>query len=236
VSDFGFTGGLQYKLFWGDSSWRKLSKDVNSFHTTTIGFNYNVGRALATSREYLSIRYLTVNGATQIVDTTSLKFSKKDSSGTIGIPASMGFGLAFEDFRHWMIAGDFVWYDWSKANFFNQSSVYGTSFGMHLGGYYLPDGFKGETFWERTTYRAGFRYFQTGMQIKSTPINEWAFSLGLTLPNKQRNNPLSGYTIAIELGQRGTIKNDLIRDNFMKVTLAFNLTDRFPWFIQSKYD
>jgi hypothetical protein len=78
--------------------------------------------------------------------------------------------------------------------------------------------------------------FQTGMQFRGVNINEWAVTMGMTFANRQKNNPLSGVTWALEMGQRGTVQSNLIRDRFIQLSLSFNLTDRFPWFVPSKYD
>jgi hypothetical protein len=238
ISDFSFSAGAQYRIFWGDSSWGKWSKEANSLHSTTIGLKYDQGQSLRTTREYLAVRYTTTAlGGTNVKDTLQFRYTQKDSSGTIGTPTSLGIGLVFEDFRHWMVGADFVRYDWSNASFFGGNSGYqAQSYGVHVGGYYIPNAFKGESFWERSTYRGGFRMFQTGMQFRGVNINEWAITMGMTFANRQKNNPLSGVTWALEMGQRGTIQSNLIRDRFLQLSLSFNLTDRFPWFIPSKYD
>jgi hypothetical protein len=40
--------------------------------------------------------------------------------------------------------------------------------------------------------------------------------------------------IGLEVGQRGTVTNGLIKEQFFKVTLGFTLNDR--WFVKPKFD
>jgi hypothetical protein len=90
---------------------------------------------------------------------------------------------------------------------------------------------KGWNYFKLVRYRAGFRYHQTYLQLRETPVNEWAFSFGMSLPIRKS---FSQIHLAAEYGQRGTISNSLIQENFLRLTLGFTLNDL--WFVQRKYD
>ena len=86
-------------------------------------------------------------------------------------------------------------------------------------------------FWQSTRYRGGFRYSTGNIIIGDTKLPEWAASFGLGLPIRKVNSRIN---IGLEVGQRGTLKNNLIRETFVTATFGFTLNDR--WFIKPKYD
>ena len=49
-----------------------------------------------------------------------------------------------------------------------------------------------------------------------------------------RRNTQSSLNVIFELGRRGTVKNDLIRETFGSLTLQLSLHDY--WFQKTKYD
>ncbi|REK36505.1 MAG: hypothetical protein DWQ44_01065 [Bacteroidetes bacterium] len=80
-------------------------------------------------------------------------------------------------------------------------------------------------------YRAGFNYSQTFLQLNESRLNEYGISLGLGLPVKRVGTTVH---FAAEAGMRGTVDNNLVRENYLRFSLGFTLNDR--WFIKPRYD
>ena len=81
------------------------------------------------------------------------------------------------------------------------------------------------------TYRAGARYNQTYLKINGKPINEFGISFGMGLPLPRS---LTTVDLSIELGRRGTMNENLIRETFVNFTLGISIYER--WFVKSRYN
>ena len=119
----------------------------------------------------------------------------------------------------------------------NGAFRYGDSNRISIGGYYLPKINSLSSYWNRVTYRAGFRMEDTGLLVDGsgtntnfTPITDFGISFGLGLPLKQ----LSTVNVGFEFGKRGTTDNNLVEENYFNLRLSLSLTDR--WFEKRKID
>jgi len=86
-------------------------------------------------------------------------------------------------------------------------------------------------------YRLGVRYYQTNLELKNTQLTEMSVNFGLSLPVPYRTKlgePISRATLNFEYGLRGTTQNNLIQENFFRVTIGISINDR--WFSHYKYD
>ena len=77
---------------------------------------------------------------------------------------------------------------------------------------------------------------QTALNLKNTPLSEYALSLGFGFPVGKSYilQNFSMVNLSVELGRRGTTTNGLIRENFLKATIGFTINDR--WFQKPKFD
>lgn len=80
----------------------------------------------------------------------------------------------------------------------------------------------------------GVKYDKTYVKIGNNDINQIAFTIGAGLPLKSNRSTFYRVNLAAELGQRGTLENNLIRERYVNVTLGFTMNDR--WFIKPKFD
>lgn len=125
---------------------------------------------------------------------------------------------------------DYEWSNWQNVGFTNinletrNSSRY--SFGVEFPSLGIRKG-SGRMF----LYRFGAEYRESYMIIKNIPINYRAITFGAGIPLK---GVLSVINASLELGQNGTIKKDLFRENF--VTLNLDLSLRDLWFRKREYD
>ena len=100
-----------------------------------------------------------------------------------------------------------------------------------VGGYYIPKYNSFNSYFERITYRGGFRYENTGLVIKNTAINDYAITAGAGLPI---NGSFSNVNVGLELGRRGTTTGNLIQENYFNLMISMSFSDL--WFVQRKYD
>ena len=113
----------------------------------------------------------------------------------------------------------------------DQNSVvsYSKSSRVSVGGFYLPKFNSITNYWSRITYRAGFNYKKTGLMVNNTEVKDFGMSFGVGLPMGKQ---LSNINIGFELGKRGELKNQLIKEKYLNFRLSLTLNDK--WFNKRK--
>ena len=152
----------------------------------------------------------------------------------IKLPSKLAFGAGFGRDRKWLIGAEITLQQTSSlSNRFNDITKgrFENAKRYVIGGYYVPKYNSFNSYFERITYRGGFRYENTGLVINNKSINDMAVSAGFGLPVGGR---LSNVNLGIEVGKKGTKANDLIEDKYVNFILSFSLSDK--WFVKSKYN
>jgi hypothetical protein len=100
----------------------------------------------------------------------------------------------------------------------------------------IPNAFSLTRYLARVRYRAGFRYSQSFLQLRGSQLTDVGITFGAGFPilDRTRRGTQSTFNVIFELGKRGTVQNDLIRETFGSLTLQLSLHDY--WFIKVKYD
>ena len=108
-----------------------------------------------------------------------------------------------------------------------------------IGGYYIPKMNSISSYWDRVTYRAGVRFEKLGLLLDGqgsgqnlTPIDDFGINFGVGLPLPKL---LSNVNLGFEYGQRGTISNNLVKENYFNVKLSLSLNS-LNWFAKRKID
>ncbi|WP_145713521.1 hypothetical protein [Chitinophaga japonensis] len=84
---------------------------------------------------------------------------------------------------------------------------------------------------EHLVLQAGFAYNKSYLSLQGNQIKDISGTAGVSIPN--RNGALR-YYLGVEVGQRGTLANDLIRENYVNFVLHFSFKD--IWFIRRIYE
>lgn len=168
-----------------------------------------------------------------IVPGSEIEETKSDDK-KIQLPSKFAFGAGFGKDRHWIIGAEITLQQTSSlSNRFNDitKAKFENAKRYVIGGYFVPKYNSFTSYFERITYRGGFRYENTGLVINNKSINDMAVSAGFGLPVGGR---LSNINLGIEIGKKGTKANDLIEEKYVNFTLSFSLSDK--WFVKSKYN
>ncbi len=99
-----------------------------------------------------------------------------------------------------------------------------------LGSQYIPNANAIKGYFQKIHYKLGFRYAKTYLQLKNTELNEYGVTFGFDLPLRKTNSLIN---LGFEIGQRGTISNNLIKETYVKAALNFSFCD--IWFLRQKY-
>ncbi len=170
------------------------------------------------------------------VDLTALNLEETD----LDLPSRLSIGGGIGQPTKWFLGAEYVTQNTSvfgnallDNNNTNRSFENASSFA--LGGFYLPDYNSFSSYFKRVTYRAGFRFENTGLIVNDESINEFGISFGLGLPiGKSKGGMFSELNLGFEYGQRGTTNQNLIQEDFFNVNLSLSLSDR--WFQKRKYN
>ena len=70
--------------------------------------------------------------------------------------------------------------------------------------------------------------------VDGNGIRSVGITIGATLPvYNEIAHSYSGFTVGMEIGSRGSIKNNLVRENYINFSFGVNLNDR--WFQKRQY-
>lgn len=230
IGDFYFNFGLQFVV---DSLPKKIKSDststkVKTDRSLTFGLTFSSPANLSAEKSFLKERYLS-SGILVFVKDTAESF--EGAAGTINIPYSIGFGFVFKNGNKWMIGADAAMQNWQDFSSFGQSDALKNSFRINAGAQFIPDERAMQSYWQSVQYRFGMFYDQTYLQLKSTQLSAFGVTFGLGFPVRKG---LSMIQISAQLGRRGTTDNNLIQEDFARLTLGFTFNDR--WFIKPKFD
>ncbi len=164
------------------------------------------------------------------VDLEALNLRKTN----LTMPAKLSFGSGIGKPRHWFFGIESQYEktsDFSNALYSNTETEYVDALTFSVGGFYIPDYNSFNSYFKRVVYRAGLNYGNTGLSIKNESIKEFGISFGMGLPI---GTFFSNANLGVAFGKRGTLNENLIRENFVNFQLSLSLNDR--WFQKRKYD
>jgi hypothetical protein len=193
----------------------------------TIGATYRMGRGLAsTVTDYIPSGNI-YNDIVRMDTLPSLTY----------IPRTIGVGF-FLHRPKFSIGADYVYQDWARNNTFDSANdvAYVDTHTFKFGAQFTPNRYDIRSFLKRNTYRVGFRYNDYYLQMKGQKMNEKAVTVGIEIPFKMMT--VSSVNIGLELGQRGTLQSNLIKENYFKINVGVMLfgRDYDYWFEKYKYN
>ncbi|KQB40607.1 hypothetical protein [Flavobacterium aquidurense] len=146
------------------------------------------------------------------------------------MPLEMGIGVSKRFKNNLNMTLDYEKSLWSDSN---QSELYGNFVNQDR----FALGFTYSTkknirkYWDRVQYAAGANFDTGYLEVDAKRINNAAISIGLTLPI---DNTYSALRVSYSYGQKGRISDNLIKENYHKISLNLSLDG--IWFIKRKID
>ncbi len=190
----------------------------------TIGATYRMKSKLkGTTTRYA---YVTDDVVADTVMNNKLKTS-------LSIPATLTVGAAIRKGTKWLFGVDYQRQDWSGTDFRPVSGVAYKSQAaqsIKVGMEFVPNRYDIRYYYKRITYRAGFHYDKTYVNVEGKSINQMGVTLGMSLPVNRLNN---SFNIAVDIGQRGSKTGNLVKENYVNLIVSLSLHDL--WFIKPRY-
>ncbi|MDA0843830.1 MAG: hypothetical protein O3C07_03800 [Bacteroidetes bacterium] len=155
---------------------------------------------------------------------------------TVVIPSKTTVGLGFGQDRKWFAGAEFSTQDMSafKNEFLAVNNAsYKEASEIKLGGYYIPNYTALNGIYNRITYRAGFRFENTGLLVEGREVQNTVLSLGFGMPiGSTASDRFSNLNVGFEFGKRSTSGDSLIDENYLGVNVGLSLNDR--WFVKRR--
>ena len=220
----GTTGkfGLQYE--------QKLGGDVSMI----IGATYR----LSTSMKGNSINY---RYAKQDSVTDTLKYQEGDlSKAGLKFADELGVGISVKGGEKWTAEFNYFRSDWRNSGFDsnsgfsvksdNETFTSTVSQSFRAGFEIVPNRNDIRYYLRKCAYRAGVYYDQSYYRLNGNNVNSMGITLGVTLPVFRLYN---GLTLGVDLGQRASTRNNMIRERYATFMIGFNIHD--IWFQKIQY-
>ena len=220
----GTTGkfGLQYE--------QKLGGDVSMI----IGATYR----MSTSLKGMALNYRYAN---QDSVTDTLKYQENDlRKAGLKFADELGVGISVKGGEKWTAEFNYLRSDWRNSGFDSASgfsvksdtetfsSTVSQSF--RAGFEIVPNRNDIRYYLRKCAYRAGVYYDQSYYKMNGNNVNSMGITLGVTLPVFRLYN---GLTLGVDLGQRSSTRNNMIRERYATFVVGFNIHD--IWFQKVQY-
>jgi hypothetical protein len=152
------------------------------------------------------------------------------------MPLSYAFGIQFFELEKWMLGLDFSTAKWGQFRINGEKdSTANSTFRVGLGGEYTPNSLNINSRAQRTTYRFGFYYGKDYLSLGDKDMMYYAFTSGITVPFHRPVSVQRSYLhLAFELGKRGIDDPKYIKENFVRFSFGFTLSDK--WFVKRRYE
>jgi len=199
--NFSFTYGMQY--------YRPLSKnwDVN------LGAVYTPASSLASDASVV-----VTDNATQISNTTD-----DEKTASFHLPNSSGIGISLTKNKKYSFSADYRYQAWTATNYtglnYALKNSQRISAGVEVSN---KKSYFNNVLFEKNYLQAGAYYGQSYLAIKGEQLNEMGITLGYGVNSKKN---LIGVHLGLDIGQRGTTQNGLIKENYVNFTISVSYRD-----------
>ncbi|WP_419870337.1 hypothetical protein [Chryseobacterium sp. CT-SW4] len=222
IKNFNFTLGTSYQTV-NTRTDRKL----------TIGATATFGNTNNMTTEYTNSTYTFADADGTKANQTIIEQKSTNSKNLLPLQASLGVGYGSEN--HWFVSLQGDYKKGETISYFGNTFDFQDSYRISAGGWYLPNYNNFRSYFSRVVYRYGAFYEKGNLQLYGNNINKFGISAGVLLPFKNSSiTRMSGLELGIELGKRGTLKDNLINQNFINFRVGFNFADK--WFRKSLYN
>lgn len=229
VGGFNFDYGAQYSI------------DFSTSRHLILGYSASVGNKITVQNSFIVSQYTYDASGNQNNASDSLIYSQSPN-GKIQLPRINHFGIvyqkeaAFEHGASFLVGADYTMGNWSDLSIAGVNAGLQNSKMFNIGGQIIPNPNALKNYLATISYQLGFIYEDTYLNINNTDIKREAvtFGLGLPLPHDRATNAFYKVNFSAEVGQRGTLTNGLVKENYVDFHLSFTLNDR--WFVRYKFD
>ncbi len=221
AGDVFLNGGLQYNL--------KAGKK----YQISFGINGNLKTNLNTSRDILFERFINHNLGDgtiyrQVKDTV---YSRIDEKGNIVLPLQLDGGVLVKSEDKFLAGVQFHYGKWSDYRSYGETDSTANNWKVSVGAEWTPDLKSIDSYFSRVRYRAGAYAGTNYIRFADNHFSIYGVTVGAGLPIRRSASLLN---IALDFGKSGNVKNNLIGQTYLRMTIGLSIND--IWFLKRKYD
>lgn len=225
VGGLNYDYGLQYSINITDES------------RFILGYSGTASTKLNSKNKYVATQYMkNFSTGDESAAADTILFRQSDNE-KINLPLIHRFGISYEKLNKFLIGADFTMGQWSKFSIDGQNGGLNNSMSAAIGAQIIPNINSINSYLDLIDYRVGLRYDKTYITVSGTDIKQYAATFGLGLPlisDRSGRITFSKVNFSTEIGKRGTLTNNLVKENFINFSLGFTLNDK--WFQKYKFD
>jgi len=220
IKTFNFTLGTAYQ------------KVLENDKKLTLGATYTFGNTGQMETRYVNSTYFYTPG--QVKNNVSI-IDEQTSEDKNLIPMEFSLGAGYGKDGKWFLGTQVDYKKGETIQFLGQPFANENSYKIAAGGWDIPNYNNFRSYFSRVTYRYGAYYEKGNLSFMGTDINKFALTGGVSLPFENKGaSRMSGIDLGIELGKRGTLDNNMVRQNFVNLRIGLNFADK--WFRKTLYD
>jgi hypothetical protein len=194
-----------------------------------IDSTFNIGLTLKTPTKLTASKTQSVTTVNQ-TETQYIETAVDSDVTDYYLPLEFGVGFSKAFKKNISLTFD---YEKSLWNGTNQTNIYGEfknqdKFALGLSYFKKEHSIQ---FSDRIHYFSGINYDTGFLSINNKNVNNLTFSVGVGIPVDYTKSLLN---ITYSYGQKGSVGNDLIKENYHKI--GINLSLEAIWFVKRKYD
>jgi hypothetical protein len=143
--------------------------------------------------------------------------------GTFKIPGATNVGFRIMKNKKYSFVADYQYQPWSNTNYSGTNYTLQNSSRVSAGFEISNKKPVFKTEYEKTFFQAGLYYGNSYLNVNGRQVIDMGLSLGYGLTSFK--NPLS-MVIALELGQRGTTQNGLVKESYVNINFTISHIDQ----------
>ena len=214
------SGGAQYHANFKDK------------HYLSVGAVYENPVKVWSKENLIIFNYFNEYYSGMSLDTVKYLTGKDAVKTTARLPQTIGGGVAY-GFKDKVIAAvDVTWQNWKRFSMSNNNDSLKNNIITALGVQYVPNP-SSSKYYNKINFRLGTRFSTGYIIVKDKPISEFAVSFGLGFPIRTFTSR-SSVNIMFEYSRLGTLNNNLILQNYYKLSFNFILHEK--WYQRRKLE
>ncbi|WP_214072062.1 hypothetical protein [Mucilaginibacter sp. dw_454] len=213
--------------------------DLSLSRHLTFGYSGSASSQLNSKSSYIVSQYTFDANGNRNVALDSI-INQTNNTSKIKLPNIQHFGISYQQDLKFLVGADYSMGKWADLRIDGTNPGMANSSTFNIGGQYTPN-FNALHNWLATLdYRLGVMLDKTYYNVPNangdgfTNIKSKSLNFGVGIPLKGGNTSYYKINLAAEVGQRGTIANGLVKENFVNFRLGFTLNDK--WFQRYKFD
>jgi hypothetical protein len=227
IGGMGYDIGAQYVL------------DLSLSRHIVFGYSGSLRSALNSKSSYIVSHYTYDASGNKGVNVDSV-INQQNVLSKVQLPRIHHFGISYQQDLKFLVGADYSIGNWSDLTIGGVNQGMSNTSTLNVGGQYTPNINSIHNYLATVDYRLGFILDKTYFNVANpsgggfTNITAKAITLGVGMPLRGANTSFYKMNLSAEIGQRGTLSNGLVKENYVNFRIGFTLNDR--WFQRYKFD